>query len=65
MTSEFNLSDKRSENADAMYPSVVYCEEDVKEFIRILKENLFKLELVNDEFLVNKIIDKLAGDRLV
>jgi hypothetical protein len=39
--------------------------EDVKEFIRLLKEELFSCDRVEDEEPVFEIIDKLAGDRLI
>ncbi len=65
---EFNLSDKRCVDADMMYPNVVYSEQDVKEFIKKLKEEVGKLnrEIHFQEYiLVYRIIDKLAGDKLI
>jgi hypothetical protein len=38
--------------------------EDVKEFIKRLKEQLFECDRVEDEEPVFEIIDKLAGDKL-
>jgi len=66
---EFNLSEKRYRDIEG----VVYPEEDVKEFIRLLEE-----ELTDKEFIgmwqsmrifqvqeqIKYVIDKLAGDKL-
>lgn len=55
---EFNLSEK-------IYITGLgdmYLEEDVKEFLRLLKERLPKR--VNDYF-IHLIIDELAGDKLI
>jgi len=54
---EFNLSDKRSYTHEAMN---CYLEEDVKEFIRLLKEKLQHYEQGE----VGTFIDKLAGKDL-
>ena len=67
MEEEFNLSKKRMERVSDTY----YVEEDVKEFIRRLKENftnnmkrrnLRAMKTTLGEF--NYEIDKLAGDKL-
>jgi len=61
---EFNLSEKR-EGAEA--GEVVYYEQDVKKFIRLLKEEIESkkhlLDYQEREFYL-KLIDKLAGDEL-
>lgn len=54
---EFNLSEKRFSDD---FNSVAYHEEDVKEFIRLLKEKAKEYEWEGEE-----IIDKLAGDKLI
>jgi len=56
MTTEFNLSEKMKDWVKPTYKE----EKDVKEFIRLLKE-----EFENNESLdINETIDKLAGDKL-
>ena len=58
--SDFNLSDKRQFNG-------IYDEEDVKEFIKVLKELANKhssgLEYIN--FNLNKELDELGGKKLI
>jgi len=69
---EFNLSDK------IYYNGVGISQEDVKEFIRLLKENLvIPKEVIKEKNWVEKaldnefnretfeIIDKLAGEKLI
>ena len=66
---EFNLSEKRQDrkhpNPKKPYNNeFTYPEEDVKEFIRLLKaENMkfYEGEVTDD---INKRIDKLAGEKL-
>jgi transcriptional regulator len=64
---DFNLSDKIYENATDMGLDVVYTD-DVKEFIRLLKEEL-PTHLWDGHyasaFNVHIIINKLAGERLI
>jgi uncharacterized protein with ACT and thioredoxin-like domain len=75
-TKEFNLSEKIAYTEDYVlknsekdvHPAVVMEVlevEDVKEFIKRLKEELFKCDAVNNEEPVFNIIDKLAGDKLL
>ena len=54
MKTEFNLSKKRIDRGDWVH----YSEEDVKEFIRLLKE------YIGANHIVIREIDKLAGDKL-
>jgi hypothetical protein len=65
---EWNLSDKR-EKWQSVYK---YSEEDVKEFIRLLKEETRKIDNAktgrNDNYVISigrmiKIIDKLIGEK--
>jgi hypothetical protein len=61
---DFNLSDKI--NKAIGMPTFLY-EEDVKEFIRLLKE-AFVVEWTKDIFNVDKFekkIDELAGEKLL
>jgi len=71
MTEEFNLSDKIQD--DPVYPDFIAVE-DVKEFIRLLKEEAKKEEgfytvcageMEFDEEKTIALIDKLAGDKLI
>ena len=69
MKKEFNLTDKRQPNDNCLknYPNkYVYFEEDLKEAIRILKEELNYVfdELVENGF-INQTIDKIFGDKLI
>jgi hypothetical protein len=64
--SEWNLSDKEKDSGQCTCDPVledmpVYLEEDVKEFIRRLKEKSVGITHV-DYF--HKLINKLAGDKL-
>jgi len=59
MSKEFNLSDKKFLTKG--WKQEIYLKEDVKEFIRRLKEEIN----TNDDFDVLYIIDKLAGDELI
>jgi hypothetical protein len=62
MNKEFNLSEKEWYDG-AMY---LYNKEDVKEFIRLLKENIVKQTSWNGilKDMIFEEIDKLAGDKL-
>ena len=60
MVKEFNLSEKRQECVDTWR----YREEDVKEFIKRLKEE-FDYETYYPFEKLEKAIDKLAGDKLI
>jgi len=77
MTEEFNLSEKRRQviDNDNEILRLVYSEEDVKEFIRRLKDELNSQEYEDYEYPayqqffrpeneIEKIIDKLAGEKL-
>jgi len=48
------------------FPRIFYFEEDVKEFIRLLKDGVNKccVNGVIPEHIFNKVIDTLAGDDL-
>ena len=63
MTEEFNLSEKRNQICDK--GRVFYWEEDVKEFIRRLKDKIINWEYCAIEpiYLIT-FIDKLAGEKL-
>lgn len=69
MTEQFNLSDKVNQygyNDDGTPDSDILEVDDVKEFIKKLKEeidNLLAFES-NKKIVANQIIDKLAGERL-
>jgi len=60
---EFKLSDKRAEGFN-YNESFVYTEEDVKEFIRLLKEDVATSGLYNQDIRKRFVlgIDKLSGD---
>ncbi len=64
MSEEFNLSDKRELKKYGL--SYIYPEDAVREFIRLLKE-----ELMNscsnkiDGIIIHMKIDKLAGEKLI
>ena len=66
MSEEFNLSDKGKTTITApdggliTFGFEIFKGEDVREFIRLLKEEMIKMKLN----IVNKKIDKLAGDKL-
>jgi hypothetical protein len=57
---DFNLSDKIYENATDMGLDVVYTD-DLKEFIRLLKEEIVNGIIINPEQKINK----LAGEKLI
>lgn len=64
MSEEFNLSNKEQDYGHSGVHFYAYPEEDVKEFIKRLKEGL----VCNEEVPCNnmrKLIDKLAGEKLV
>lgn len=60
---EFNLSDKIVK--ESLTKDLIYLEKDVKEFIRLLKEEIYlkQVEGLNFE-IAEKVIDALAGDKL-
>jgi hypothetical protein len=71
---DFNLSEKAKEQQISCpdgrigclvyHFKRVYSEEDVKEFIRLLKEEVkVSFEVTTDYF--NRVIDKLAGEELI
>lgn len=66
MKKEFNLSDKiMYQMGDEEFTAdEVITIDDIREFIKILKEQLFISDAVNDEVPVWEIIDKLAGEKL-
>ena len=68
MTEEFNLSKKRiAPKGDVTQYPPMYYEEDVKEFIKRLKTELFDINTYYGEignYTINKVIDKLAGKQL-
>lgn len=59
MTKKFNLSEKamKIHSVNGYHETNHYHEEDVKEFIRLLKEEIGKRW-------ASEIIDKLAGEKL-
>jgi len=59
--SEFNLSEKKVTIGNIEGSTDIYEEKDVKEFIKILKEELSDF---NTREYFERIIDKLAGDKL-
>ena len=76
MTEEFNLSKRVKEASDSEieephmakagfkgYPAI-YLEEDVKEFIRRLKEMIGRLHESVENVRLYYELDKLAGDKL-
>ncbi len=60
---EFNLSDERV-NWNESHHINYYLEKDVKEFIKLLKEEVSSGLRIIDGETVPKIIDKLAGEKL-
>ena len=61
---EFKLSEKEMIiTLEADHSKPMFYEEDVKEFIRLLKEDFHTLDLTEHSF--DDIIDKLAGDKLI
>ena len=61
--SEFNLSSKRQDtNKDTDFIRYAYTEEDVKEFIRLLKEAIWDTTHPSE---FSEKIDELAGDNLI
>lgn len=73
MTEEFNLSEKAYRTFNEMFDDgrLCYAEEDVKEFIKLLKEEQALLLIggatlsnENRQFVLDRI-DKLAGKSLV
>ena len=67
MTTEFNLSKKRyssfdGSDMDGEKYSYHYQEEDVKEFIRLLKEKIDKSGFIYEDLF--DTIDTLAGEKL-
>jgi hypothetical protein len=64
MTKEFNLSKRvnplKLECGEVYY----YKEEDVKEFIRLLKEDFTKKGIMVTDAEIIEIIDALAGEKL-
>jgi hypothetical protein len=64
MKTEFNLSEKRYRSIDGVdfngddELSIHYSEENVKEFIRLLKEEFNHVSSI-------RFINKLAGDKLI
>ena len=70
---EFNLSEK-IKDGDWMYEGSntsqkCYSEEDVKEFIKLLKEEIERMRRLNFDkdiqFDIDYVIDKLAGEKLI
>jgi hypothetical protein len=67
MTEEFNLSDKEWEHQE-MDGVFCYSKEDVKEFIKRLKDRMGNTTVgLNNKYLpiFYKEIDELAGDKLI
>jgi recombinational DNA repair protein RecR len=66
MTEEFNLSEKSKLSNNIKELTVYYEKEDVKEFIKKLKDQHFCCDfLEGDVCQMCKDIDKLAGDKLI
>ena len=61
---EFNLSEKASTPAPGVYEAT-YSKEDVKEFIRLVKEGFYIWNETGGILYVMEKIDKLAGDKLI
>jgi hypothetical protein len=64
---DFNLSDLKTKTAYYNYGTDCYLEEDVKEFIRLLKDEIKPSDTENPYLLYSHIIqkiDELAGDKL-
>jgi len=59
MVKEFNLRERRQDE----YGDYCYKEDDVKEFIKRLKEGTNKQGFV--KYILIKDLDKLAGDKLI
>ena len=81
MIEEFKLSEKRfwNEQTNVVHgrfkkntnqnPQPRYLEKDIKEFIKKLKKELDEMKVFWDERIINefkeKVIDKLAGEKLI
>jgi len=73
MEKEFNLSEKEIMcNCYECSDGLAYHKTDVKEFIRLLKEEMynyghFSFQIGNKDGkdIMNEIIDKLSGDKLI
>ena len=65
----FNLSEKAMEGTIHSIHKEIFIKEDIKEFIKLLKEELTDkktgLALTDlKEIIIKNIVDKLAGDKL-
>ena len=61
---EFNLSEKIQPGGNYDYSCKLFWKEDVKEFIRLLKERI-KKSIISQQETAYSIIDKLAGEKLI
>ncbi len=65
MSEEFNLSNKRVQIDEFYINDFHYPEDDVREFIKLLKEELMNsCSNKMDGIIIHMKIDKLAGDKL-
>jgi len=66
MKKEFNLSEKKRDMTQAIrtVSHYMYSEEDVKEFLRLLKEEKIDCTTSRKRWL-NNILNKLAGNSLI
>lgn len=62
---QFCLSDYIEEWNNGIEKGIIIDGDKIKEFIIILKEEIFECDMVMDETKVYEIIDKLVGDKLV
>ena len=60
----FNLSEKIGFYESGPFGAHAYLDEDVKEFIRLLKERLNNKHKIQDNKWLFQEIDKLAGEKL-
>lgn len=70
METEFNLSEKildlyALQMEDEGMSKEAIAKEDVKEFIKRLKERFLEFQTDKEIIFYNSIIDKLAGDKLI
>ena len=62
--SEFNLSEKEMGRYEMLDAQRIYHEEDVKEFIKRLKDKMIGALTKEDQIYFLDVIDKLAGEEL-
>ena len=62
---EFCLSYYGIDKCELPFEGKVYEEENVRKFIKKIKEKIFSTNLIKDEFEIKEIIDKISGEGLI